>query len=577
MTRSRKMNCGHSHDATAYYQPVFSPLDQSLDDDAEAALGEFAAELNFLPTPVDGAVAGLSTNDVAALLSRAALDKRKAALRAVGLQVTPRVVGQALCQDVLARLERVHLHDVYHFARALTKPAFDYLAAQTGLTSVAENETGPAATEWSTNVLCFTLWAANLASPFGARLLSWAAARPWFLPESMADMDYKRVVVAAKAVIAATPDYVGNPTAAAASEADDAISALPGNETEVHAGADAAEGYGEAGPAGPALVATSGDDGVDEVSVSVNDEIRSKRHMLNDALAGARNSAQRILADVTVGEPPDVEDISALSSVRASFLHLAQLLKLDSPANPTLMTIDAAIAEREQEERRSATYARLLSLRTLQGGPALSGPLAALHDLIGETIGHLTDADRRSDIDGLLAFADLIDLIAIHGAANADTVRVMELQGRCSPVLPPPQLAQLLLAAVMGRLAWNEDEVGADDAGGPTVLLNRADDGGEPTAVIDPAAACGEDPVQPSPSPGTTPESPDLPPGVDAVIPAEVITEALINPSGPATATDADVDAVIAELIAGRRFGLAAELSEQAGVAKRQAVLRLPR
>ncbi|MGH3277557.1 MAG: hypothetical protein ACRDNW_00255, partial [Trebonia sp.] len=256
MTRSRKMNCGHSHDATAYYQPVFSPLDQSLDDGAKAALGELAAELNSLPDPVDGAVAGLSTNDVAALLGRAPLNKRKAALRAVGLQITPRVVGQALCQDVLARLERVHLHDVYHFACALTKPAFDYLATQTELTSEPENETGPAVSDWSTNVLCFTLWAANLASPFGARLLGRAAARPWFLPESMADMDYAQVIVAANAVIAATTDHVGNPTAAAAAGAevvsaiqdlDDAVSAVSAaqsNETDVHVGAVDGEGHG---------------------------------------------------------------------------------------------------------------------------------------------------------------------------------------------------------------------------------------------------------------------------------------------------------------------------------------------
>ena len=566
MTRSRKMNCGHSHDATAYYQPVFSPLDQSLDDGAKAALGELAAELNSLPDPVDGAVAGLSTSDVAALLSRAPLDKRKAALRAVGLQVTPRVVGQALCQDVLARLERAHLHDVYHFARALTKPAFDYLATQTELTSAVENETGPAVSDWSTNVLCFTLWAANLASPFGARLLSWAAPRPWFLPESMTDMDYARVIVAANAVIAATPDHVGNSTAAAAAEAevvssiqdvDDAISAIQGNETEVHAGADGGEGHGEADPTGPAFVAISVDD---EVIVSVDDEIRSKRHMLNDALAGARHAAQRILAALTDGESPDVADISALSSLSASFLHLAALLKLDSPANPTLTTIDAAIAEREQEERKSATYARLLSLRTLQGEVTLSGPLAALHDLVDETLDHLTDADRRSDIDGLLAFVDLIDLIATDGAANADTARVMELQGRCSPVLPPPQLAQLPLAAVMGRLAWGGDEVEADKAGGPTVVL----------------AATERDPVQPAPARAATPGLPDPQPSVDAVIATEATAEALTAPAGQERATGVDVDAVIAKLIAGRRFGLAAELTEQAGLEKPpQAALRL--
>src|SRR6185437_11080109 len=77
--------------------------------------------LNALPGPVDGAVADLTTQDIETLLSRAPLDQRGRALRAIGIALEPRRVVQALCRDVLARLERAHVHDVMHFAGHVTR------------------------------------------------------------------------------------------------------------------------------------------------------------------------------------------------------------------------------------------------------------------------------------------------------------------------------------------------------------------------------------------------------------------------------------------------------------------------
>ncbi len=170
MTRSRKPTCGHSHDATAYYEPtpslLPSPLDQPPDDRLMAALAEFAKELNSLPNPVEGAVAGLSADDITALLSRAPLGKRKAALRAIGIPVAPRVVGQALCQDVLTRLARVHLDDVYHFSYALTGPAVEYLVTQARLANTAAEEPGSAgAGSRSADILRLAFWGSALRQP----------------------------------------------------------------------------------------------------------------------------------------------------------------------------------------------------------------------------------------------------------------------------------------------------------------------------------------------------------------------------------------------------------------------------
>src|SRR5215472_10087046 len=100
MTRSRRSLCGHRDDDPVYViwiDPDYEPQDRAK---ADAALAHLAEVLNTLPGPVDGAVADLTTRDIALLLSRAPLDRRKHALSAIGIPVAPRSVGQALCADV---------------------------------------------------------------------------------------------------------------------------------------------------------------------------------------------------------------------------------------------------------------------------------------------------------------------------------------------------------------------------------------------------------------------------------------------------------------------------------------------
>ena len=133
MTRSRRSLCGHRDDDPVYVtwiDPDYEPQDRAKVD---AALAHLAEVLNTLPGPVDGAVADLTTRDIATLLSRAPLDRRKHALSAIGIPVAPRTVGQALCADVRARLERAHLHDVIHSATILTRSVrLDLLDFATG-------------------------------------------------------------------------------------------------------------------------------------------------------------------------------------------------------------------------------------------------------------------------------------------------------------------------------------------------------------------------------------------------------------------------------------------------------------
>ena len=91
MTRSRRPLCGHHDDDPVYVtwiDPDYEPQDRAK---VEAALAHLAEVLNTLPGPVDGAVADLTTRDIATMLSRAPLDRRKHALSAIGIPVAPRI------------------------------------------------------------------------------------------------------------------------------------------------------------------------------------------------------------------------------------------------------------------------------------------------------------------------------------------------------------------------------------------------------------------------------------------------------------------------------------------------------
>lgn len=99
MTRSRRSLCGHRDDDPLYVtsvDPDYQPQDRA---NVDAALTHLAEVLNTLPGPIDGAVADLTTRDIATLLLRAPLERRTHALRAIGIRVAlrgPRFSGQGI-------------------------------------------------------------------------------------------------------------------------------------------------------------------------------------------------------------------------------------------------------------------------------------------------------------------------------------------------------------------------------------------------------------------------------------------------------------------------------------------------
>jgi hypothetical protein len=590
MTRSRRSLCGHRDDDPMYatwIDPAYQPQDRAKVD---AALAHLAEVLNALPGPVDGAIADLATRDIATLLSRAPLDRRKHALRAIGIPVAPRSVGQALCNDALARLDKVHLHDVIHCANVLIQSVrrdlFDFAAGRRG----TDGDTPSPTVHWTEATLRFALWTGVRASPADARLLVWAATQPWFLPRTLSEAHGKEVLDAARAVAEATPDF-------SADDPQDRATGPAAAKPHTDHSADNIQ-LVDADTGAAAWVPSESEDDMHVPTTTAADrldDLRAERTNLEVTLTSARAAARRLVETVDVGELPSATDIDAVTALRDALQRLAAALSLEAAAAPSLPAIDAVLAALEQQASQSSVRVRLEALRTLDGGATLAGPLAALRGLADDTLARLDDADVADTVAGLTALADLIDIIATDGPTHPDPQRLMDLQVRCAAVLPT-QLALLPVAVLTGQLNWGSPETTGtttDDSTDTVTEPDATDVGPNPKVVVpdqrrlddvpDPASAEEPHTLDSARSEAGTHDAAVHPP---AALPAPVTTTAatafqtgpvpsasfMPAPAAPTAAalvdTDADLVATVSKLIVTRRFGLAAALAKQAEMAE---------
>ncbi len=583
MTRNRRPSCGHQGDEALYaLAPVLGRNAQDLAV-AEAALGHLVHVLNSLPSPIDGALADLATRDIATLLTQMPLKNRGQALRAIGIPVAPRVVGQALCQDVLTKLERIHPHDVWHFARVVTWPVSLYMATRS-LQEVSDSDDEQTDIRWSDAILRFALWARESVSPEVARVLTWAGAQPWFLPRTMSAAHGEEVLLAAAAVVALTPtDQAGADESTAESEE-------AGSELEIKADESEFEDHEMevTDHAGREALAQT------ETAVVALDDLRAERVNLDVLLETARTAAHRLIEAIGDGQMPVASDIDVITSLRDAYQYLAEILGLEETS---VATIDAKLSELENREQRSSVRNRLEGLRFLDGGSALTASLAALRELVDDTLSRTGEADVQDTIAGLTALADLIDLVASDGAANADQKRLMELQVLCFPALTAPRLLVLPGMVMSGQLRWASPQpegVGQEDETFPATHDDSATPAPGPEREATPAGATsptGNITELAEVSEFTEVDSPQ--PAVNYAQPPEVSAEVTDTSSPVAEAPPSPVQvppmpqpaperypegaaAVISELIVGRRFGLAATLAEKVGLTEaRITVLRL--
>ena len=234
--------------------------------------------------------------------------------------------------------------------------------------------------QWTEATLRFALWSSVRASPVGARLLVWAATQPWFLPRTLSEAHGNEVLAAARAAVEATPDY-------RADNARDHVTGPAAEPCTDHHDLTSAD----------ARIPSESEDTVHTPTTTATerlDDLRAERANLEASLTSARAAAHRLVETVDAGEMPIAPDIDAITALRDTLQRLAAALSLEA-ATPSVTTIDVALTALEQQARQSPLRARLEALRTLDGGPTLAGPLAALCSLVDDTLTRLADADSR--------------------------------------------------------------------------------------------------------------------------------------------------------------------------------------
>jgi hypothetical protein len=539
----------------------YTPTDKAT---ATAALEDLAATLTALPNPIDCALADITPRDISALLTRVPLERRKRALRPLGLQIAPRTVSQTLCRDVHQRLHRVHLHDAQHAVMALTRPAI-----------VAEFAAAVAATEgdeypdpllsWSATVLRLALWSGVVASASDARLLLWAGTHEWWLPDGLSGEHGDAVLAAAQAVVDATPDFTFRDRDHGSAGSDHAEL---DHYDEESAMIDAASMPNATG-SDPTLTDTNAQDAMPAGNKANTPEqtlalIRDERAALDTEHAAAASSTAAAAAAVDDGERVDDSDLQAIAAYCARIDRLTDILAMvGATSEPRIPALDAALHAIEQEALHTRTLTRLDVLRHL-ATPDAAESIRAQATSVAKLVDDVAQPDGQSGttFEALCALVDLLDVVGSAGMAQADPQQLLELQTRATTGLPP-SLASVPLAVITGQLrpmAATRELAESDTTERPITVGAWADATLSPPELAEQSAEHAAIPK----STATTTETPLTPSQSHrgkTDLPTQVQPTTALR-SGP---TQPDVDAVVAELIVERRFGLAAAIADAAG------------
>lgn len=603
MSRSRRTLCGHGSDEPAYPLRSIAGYNSPAPERLDAALQHLADILNSLPGPIEGAISDLSPHDIAALMSRAPLGVRTRALQALGLpRMVPRTIGQALCRDVLSRLERVHLHDAIHSACVLTSPIRITLwSASQAWTNSNTRETTPQpvqqTADWPDPLLRLAFWSSIFAAVPDARLIAWAATQPWWLPRGLSETQGEALAAAAQSVIDASPDFnsfadpcdttFDEDTVIATERKEDPEQDILVNDkydadigTAIHEPAPVAESPNAATmPSSPATKSVEEPVIMAEpIAQHVSSELlasgRRDRGHLTVTHAAAVDAVGRLAADVTGGLAPDREDIAIVATYLDELEALAAWLattpindRLIAADRPNIATIDLALKELEKAVAADSARTRLAELRMLTpaaGNLMLDNQLSELHATIDDTAG--LDADPEL-VKSFLALAELADLIAIVGSTQADPQQAFDLQSRATAGLPPA-LALLPIAVLTGQLVrdakYSTEAIESKPRTVDPQLAAESSEDTESSLPVEPEATASASTIDHTPFAEPSEQTVEAPAvAADPLLQKTSVSQPASMLAG--AAPPASIAGTVCTLIAQQRFGLAASIAEHTG------------
>ncbi|MEV0908149.1 hypothetical protein [Streptomyces hokutonensis] len=577
--------------------PPWSPPGVSAED-----LEGLATALNTLESPAVATLNDFTVDMVELAFNSLPPRYRQELLGSLGIRMAaPRRVSNALCRDVLARLQR---ESRQHTCTCRIKELTVTVMNQVGNFVLAQDgETVPdPVARWGATLVRATVFAWCNASVTDAHILAWAADQDWFgaKADDKETAQLAAVGAAARSVVEANPDFV--PGAMEDDEPPLAGVGKPGHAADRPGTNESAPETAGPGPStSPEVTATASESA--RIEQGTDPEVACWQ--LGSALAGARQAAERVTVAVEDGCPPQDEDLAPLAALGAVFEDVDAVLRAAGiegvPRRLEDMT-RAARAHRVARERELQAREPLRELLDVVCRPDSSPSAAAAAEAVrGAALRLLEtpvwDEPQREESAALASLARIIRL----GRKEDAAAEILALQGQIVRVLPACAMAVLVAPEL--TLDQRED-VCLESAGIETTVKDRvvqpaeqteeteqtADHDTEEAAsqhASEPEPATASEPVRApnaqtvpptgsDPTPATQSDAHVPAPTAPAVCPTE---EAPVREPAPAAGDDSDeavAERALARLVVERRFGLAHHLARAVGHPEPQvAALRL--
>ncbi|MFJ1735689.1 hypothetical protein [Streptomyces sp. NPDC088254] len=534
-------------------------------------LRELAATLDGLGQVLDAALGALTVGETELALNSLGPRDRQAIMRGLGFRkVEPRRFGRVLSEQVLKRLQRMepthHRHAASHLTARIMND-IDHVVAERGAADMSPGLVD----RWGTCLLRLALFSHLQASAHDARLLVWAAEHDWFGMEAD-EAALAAVLKAAQQVIDVTPgcDHVTALDEDAAVQETQPTAAVPVPRRPGHLSV-------------PDLAESSAQQGVQPPGEGCSlDDLASVEEKLKHVVEQARGAADRVSAALLDGCPPADTDLAPLATVAPAFSRARGVLSALGVTGVTdrltdvLRAIDEVRARVERMERNAEARHVVETVTALGCSPG-SAVAAVIADarLRAESLLAKQEWDEQDD-----AYAHVLTLL-VRLAGMKDRLdaqqEIIELQQQLSVAHPPYAVA----AVLYHQISLTEDRPTTHD----TAAAPQGEDSAEvpeaPALVTSSEAATaaqadiGAPETQdhstadsvPAARPPRSADPDQQQPAAERRVAADpAVTAAVDNTTtGTADHTGArDIEFVLARLIAEKRFGLAAHLSQAA-------------
>ncbi|GLX50353.1 hypothetical protein Shyhy01_33030 [Streptomyces hygroscopicus subsp. hygroscopicus] len=566
---------------TASY-PVVAKPPSSPHGTPVGLLKELAATLDGLGRVLDAALDDLTVGETELALNSLGPKDRQAIMRGLGFRkVEPRRFGRVLSEQVLKRLQRVEQTHHRHAASHLTARIMNDI-------DQAVYEHGAAGTSpglvdrWGACLLRLALFSHLRASAHHARLLVWAAAHDWFGMEAD-EAALATVLKAAQQVIDATPGFVRR-----AALDDDAAAQQPQRSTTVPA-----RRRPDDIPV-PELPESSAQQEQQPPGERGSlDELASAEEELKHVVEEARGAADRVRAALLDGWPPIGTDLVPLAAVAPAFSRARGVLSALGVTGVTdrltdvLRAIDEVRARVERKERNAEARHVVETVTALGCSPG-SAVAAVIADARQRAEALLAKQEWDEQDDTCAHILTLLVRLAGMKDRSDAQQEIIELQQQLSVAHPPYAVA----AVMYQQITLTEHRATTHDTAAAPQGEESAEVPEAPERAISPEAATAAqadtsvpetqnhstaDSV-PAERPPRSADTAEQQPAPERRVTADLaVTAAVDTPTGTADGTGTKgIEPVLARLIAEKRFGLAAHLSQVADRPDTEsAVLRL--